>query len=208
AAINIIQEENFDCYQVTGGLTPPPPLNVVSLVDQFTDTNPTLSVEHRVCTGAEVADVAASGDHFTGYGIKKGGGNPNADVTVLNPITGSLSGHVGKAVRLLVPATKALGKGIDPGPPTDTRHFQCYQFDPAVPVGDFMETLTDQFILASPKLPGTATVKFPKSFLLCPRVDKNGEDPGAPNDTDALLCFQRVKNIQGLAQNIKASTRD
>jgi hypothetical protein len=212
--VEVIPPVNFDCYQVTQGRAP---TTLVELEDRFTHTTGVkLAFEHRVCSPANKNDedpaAVTNPQHLTGYGIKKGGGNANADVLVTNQF-GTVAGHVGKAVRLLVPAAKALGKNVDPGqPPADLRHFQCYKF--TADVDDFTVKLQDQFIVIEKFDPlmidpaKSADVEFPKSLLLCAPVDKNGEDPDAAADPNALLCYQRTANLEDLPQDIKVSTRD
>ena len=67
-----------------------------------------------------------------------------------------------------------------------TDHFQCYAASVTKSTPKFVAatdvTLEDQL--------GAMTVDVQKPKLLCAPVDKNGEDPGAPQHLRHLMCYQ------------------
>jgi hypothetical protein len=198
---------NFDCYEVTGGAVPQ---GTVELQDRFLHkTGVKLSFEHRVCPtvnkNGETPDAVTSPQHLTGYGLPKTGFDANTDVTVMNEF-GTVAGHVGKGVRLLVPAAKAIGKHVDPGPiPSGLADADCYKFTASV--ANFTATLQDQFSVI--KNPGSDMQKFQAGLLLCVPANKNNEDPAAVSDPSGLLCYHRLRpNNVTIPQGLGASTRD
>jgi hypothetical protein len=87
-----------------------------------------------------------------------------------------------------VPSVKSLS-GPTPVPTPGafvTDHFQCYKIAISKNTPKFVPvlgvSLGDQF--------GTMTVDVKKPAFLCNPVDKNGEDPTAPNHSDHLLCYK------------------
>jgi hypothetical protein len=95
-----------------------------------------------------------------------------------------------KPAELLVPT--AIDVSVMPPPLVDpfTDHFQCYKLKDRKDPGKFIPvqvTLSDGFQNL------TAMVKKPTR--LCAPVNKNGEDPTAPDHPDHLLCYQ-VKDLK------------
>lgn len=205
------EEPNFDCYQVTQGAAP----GNVKLVDRFTtQLDARLKEQDRVCPPAnkngEDPGAIVRLEHLTGYEIKKGA-DANASATVTNQF-GTVSGEVKRAKRLLVPAAKALGKDVDPGPPPpNLSHYQCYDFE--ADVTDFTVTLQDQFIVLTSADPPVidpmrmAMQAFARKLFLCVPVSKNDE-PATLLGT-GLLCYNRQKdNTVDIPQNLQVSKRD
>jgi len=93
-----------------------------------------------------------------------------------------------KVSHLLVPSVKSL-TGPTPVPTPAayvTDHFECYKIGITKNTPKFVPqlgvSLGDQF--------GTMTVDVKKPAFLCNPVDKQGEDPTAPNHVDHLMCYQ------------------
>jgi hypothetical protein len=180
---------HFDCYQVTqGGLKPQIP---VTLVDRFGSYTPTLTNVHRLCAPAdkngEDPSAPANPNHEAGYAVASSSPAVLASGVKATNQFGTFTMDVRGLVRLLVPTSKKLT--APPGPPLPVnviRHYACHNITNISGPDLSHETVTvvDQF--ATTPIPGfTAKSKW----KLCVAANKNNEDPTAPTDNTALLCF-------------------
>jgi hypothetical protein len=91
-----------------------------------------------------------------------------------------------KPVELRAPSAKVLGEGGTPTVNTaGVDHFECYQAVPQKGAAKFTATpvtITDQF--------GTVDLTLKKISKLCAPVNKDGEDPTAPQHPGHLVCYQ------------------
>ena len=98
---------------------------------------------------------------------------------------------VKKPLSLQVPTAKSLT--VSPPAPAAPAvdHFQCYSVKPARNTAKFPGvrgvTLADQF--------GTVSVDVRRLRRLCVPTNKNGEEPGAENHLDQLLCYRIVRPV-------------
>ena len=175
------QLDPFQCYEIHR-----PPMNRagVSLIDQFGSSTATIKRAKRICAPADMdgGDQTAKDDpgHLTFYTIKQTSPRftPLKDVTVTNQF-GDLVVTLEKPDRLLVPTAKSLtGPPLPLQDPLD--HFKCYRVSGARfrRAGIAVNT---QF--------GPITVDIKKPLHLCAPVNKNGEDPSAPQHPDHLMCY-------------------
>lgn len=173
----------------------------VNIVDRFGSFDVSLRKLSDVCAPAtiggddDVEALQADDDaHLARYPFKtRDGEQPTRDQRMVNQF-GTFMLDVGKPVALLVPTAKSLD-----GPPSPigafVDHFTCHRvttsrgtprFDGADEV-----TIETQF--------ETTTIDLRKPRTLCAPTDKNGEDPGAEDHPDHLLCFQ-VKGRSGIGR--------
>jgi len=99
---------------------------------------------------------------------------------------GSHALTVVKPLELWAPSAKALGAGGTPtADTTGVDHFECYKAVPQKGAPKFVPTtvpITDQF--------WTVSLTLTKISKLCAPVNKNGEDPTAPQHPGHLVCYQ------------------
>jgi len=95
-----------------------------------------------------------------------------------------------KPARLLVPTTNSLDGPPASPPGTGVRHFTCYKVRRALgaPQAEPVGSVPVDTVFESGA--GPVAIDLAKPKRLCAPTDKNGEDPGAPNDPDHLLCYQ------------------
>jgi hypothetical protein len=98
-----------------------------------------------------------------------------------------------KPVELRAPSAKVLGAGGTPTVNTSgVDHFECYVAIPQKGAPKFVATpvtVTDQF--------GTVDLTLTKITKLCAPVNKDGEDPTAPQHPGHLVCY-RAKLPKGV----------
>ncbi len=187
---------HFDCYEVTNNGNIPDILGI-SLVDRFGSVTAKATEIHRLCAPAnkngEDPSAPASPAHLTGFEITASSFQKVKGVHVANQF-GNLTLDVVAPVFLFVPTSK--NKNGTPLPPplagSDLPHFNCYKTSNVEGDKDVTGiTLQDQFLV-----PGSITVDVDKRgpFRLCVPVDKNGEDPSAPTNPMALLCYTTKKD--------------
>jgi hypothetical protein len=129
-------------------------------------------------------------NHLEGYPIKYST-VPTITLHIADQFNGSgLRISMKKPSHILVPTAKSLS-GTPPTPtPLEVDHFACWKVTVApgtpkfIPVSNV--TVEDQFG------PMTVAVKKPKFY--CTPVNKNGEDPTAPDHAGRLMCYQ-VKQL-------------
>jgi hypothetical protein len=95
-----------------------------------------------------------------------------------------------KPVRLLVPSTVSLDGPPSSPPGSGVRHFTCYKVRRTIgapPAGSVPGVAVDTVFEGGA---GPVAIDLAKPKRLCAPADKNGEDPGAPNDPDHLLCYR------------------
>ncbi len=175
-------EEHFKCYATRPGRFPE---RQVTLVDQFGRSTATVLRPRRFCNpvdknGEGIVDPTA---HLNCYSIMESGFRA-VTVAVENQF-GEQTLTVTRAETLCLPAIKDEMGMLDD---LETHHFKCYRarargFQPIQGV-----RLVDQFedkntIVLTPR-------------LLCTPVDKNGEDPTAPDSPGHLTCF-KIKDAPG-----------
>lgn len=182
---------HFDCYQVTTNGNIPDVANI-SLVDRFGSTTAKATEIKRLCapTNKNNEDPSApmSPGHLTGFEITSSPFQKVNDVQVVNQF-GTLTLDVSRPAFLFLPTAKNPN-GMPLPPPlagSDLPHFQCYKTDDVK--GDKEVngiTVQDQFLV-----PGSVNLDVDKRgpFRLCVPVNKNGEDPTAPTNPAALLCY-------------------
>jgi len=193
--------DHFTCYKAgaTSGSVkfpgiPNPP--GVSLVDQFGTSTAEVKRPKFLCAPTnklgEDPTAPTHPEHLTGFQIR----NSTAptfptNIKVVDQFnTGGLFVDAKRQSHLLVPTAKNLSAT----PPTPTMfvtdHFECYKVGVTSGTPKFMPvpgvTVQDQF--------GTMHVDVKKPKYLCTPVDKNGEDPTAPNHVPHLMCYQ-VKQV-------------
>jgi hypothetical protein len=181
---------DFSCYETPrkNKLTPAP---TVSLVDRFGSSSSTVTDYHRLCAptdkNGDNPSAPSFPDHLVAGALTKTAG------TIAQPtgmqITyqfGVLTADLSNPVFLLLPASKSHTSPAPP-PPTDIRHFQCYRLTNVK--GD--RTAKDVLTIDQSTQPfGGVDVDLTKTgpWRLCVPVNKNGEDPDAVTDPQALLC--------------------
>jgi hypothetical protein len=190
-AIETPPPTHFDCYEVTNNGNIPDVLGI-SLVDRFGSLTAKATEIHRLCapTNKNNEDPAApsSAGHLTGFEIVTSGFQRRNNVQVTTQF-GNLTLDVVAPVFLFVPTSKNPN-GTPLPPPlvgSDLPHFNCYRTSNVE--GDKERTgitVQDQFLV-----PGSLTVDLDKRgpFRLCVPVNKNGEDPGAPTNPAAMVCY-------------------
>jgi hypothetical protein len=162
----------------------------VTLVDQFGTYSAGLRRLNALCAPADVGgnDATAPDDpgHLARYALQTRGRFPGVTEQVVVNQFGTITVDVsGKPKDLLVPTAKSLT-----GPPSPlgafVDHFTCHRVKPSkgtprFPGADDV-TIETQF--------ETVTIDVRKPRSLCAPTNKNGEDPGAENGVDHLLCYQ------------------
>lgn len=157
----------------------------VTLADRFGSATATVRRPDRLCapTDKNDEDPSAPSDpqHLTGYELDAAPSYlPLKGVPVQDQF-GTLTLNLVDLHRLLVPAAKSLVSPPAPLSPT-IEHFACYTVKRKS--GTFHSqtvTVTDQF--------GTQTPAVVRPELLCVPTNKNDEDPNAPTDPNAFLCY-------------------
>ena len=178
---------HFDCYEVVNGGIP---AVSVTLQDRFGTTTAKLTKLKRLCAPTnknnEDPGAEASPDHLGSYIIDSTVGpfQKPKGIQVSNQF-GVMTVNVVAPVFLMTPTAKSITPPPPPPPlPGGLSHYQCYKLDNVknAPANKDV-TLVDQF--------GSLTVDLDKRgpFRLCVPVNKNGEDPGAPTDPSALVCY-------------------
>ena len=181
---------HFSCFQVThGNLSPKIP---VTLVDRFGSYSPTLTEVHRICAPADKngEDPAAPGNpnHEASYELSNGGSPAVVaqGLQVTNQF-GTFTMDVRGLDRLLVPTSKSLtAPPLPPLPLNIIRHYACHDISniSGPDISKKAVTVVDQ--LASTPIPGFTSKS---KWRLCVAANKNNEDPTAPTDNTALMCF-------------------
>jgi hypothetical protein len=180
---------HFDCWEVTqGGLKPKIP---VTVVDRFGSYTPTLTDVHRICTPAdkngEDPSAPANPNHEAAYEVASSSPAVVAPGFKIQNQFGMFTMDVRGLDRLLVPTSKSLTPPpLPPLPLNVIRHYACHDVSniSGPDISHKAVTVVDQF--ATTPIPGfTAKNKW----KLCVAADKNGEDPTAPTDNTALMCF-------------------
>jgi hypothetical protein len=187
----------FQCYGARVGFDGAD----VSLVDRFGTYDVSLEKLTDVCAPATIGDdddIAAQqvedGEHLARYPFNaRGNSNTTRDQRMVNQF-GTFMLDVGKPVAVLVPTAKSLD-----GPPSPAGafidHFTCHKVTTSRGTPRFEGadevTIETQF--------ETTTIDLRKPRTLCAPTDKNGEDPGAEDHPDHLLCFQ-VKGHKGIGR--------
>src|SRR6185369_1399596 len=162
-------------------------LRNVTAQDQFGTLTLQIRFPHRLCAPANKngEGILDPTEHLTGYKAKAPF-TKSLNHTVTNQF-GSLKLDVVRPDLFMVPTEKD-GVALAP-PPGD--HFTCYKvrrsrgtpkFVPvSVSVADQLQTVTE-----------TLT----KPIRLCAPANKNGENPGAQNHPDHLLCYKAKTQTQ------------
>jgi hypothetical protein len=190
--------DHFTCY----GALPAGsfPSTVVTLVDQFRSTSMTVTKATNLCNpvnkNGEDASAPTHPDHFVVHSVTQTGSkfNPVNGLVVTDQF-GTLFLDAVTPTSLLVPSAKSLVS--TPPPPVDpaTDHFVCYTVKTTAGKPPFVRvngvTVQDQF--------GTRQVDLTKISRLCNPVNKNGEDPGAENHVDHLMCYQTAGSMPPFA---------
>jgi hypothetical protein len=181
---------HFSCYEVPrGGIAP----QSVTLVDRFGSTTAKAPNIHRVCAptdkNGEDPSAPASPIHLTALDITNvvGTFSQPKGLSVVNQF-GNYKVDIVAPVMIFVPTSKSLTP--PPPPPLAAGvipHFQCYKLNNVKGPAPTGISVADQFTLPF----GGITVDIDQRGpdRLCVPVDKNGEDPGAPSNTAALMCF-------------------
>jgi probable HAF family extracellular repeat protein/cysteine-rich repeat protein len=198
--------DHFTCYK-TGptagsatfpGISNPPG---VTLTDQVGESTVAVTKPKSLCaptnTNNDYPGAELHAEHLESYAVKNPANlllRPNIQVVdQFNP--DGLVIYAMKPSHLLVPTAKSPS---DPPPlPADfvVDHFQCYKAKarPWKGMPNFVPVLglplNDQF--------GAMAVDVRKPMFLCTPVDKNGEDPTAPEHPDRLMCY-RVKQVDAV----------
>src|SRR6185503_18763971 len=130
--------------------------------------------------------IAHPTEHEVGYRLRRVAGSPRfarRTVTATDEL-GTHTMEVRRPNALLVPSSKVIGSGSAPplGVP-NIRHYECYRVRAESTVSPGSPIVSDQFR-------SDAVYELGKVTKLCTPVDKNGEDPQAPNDPTHLVCYQ------------------
>ena len=180
-----VGENHFQCYEIKpfafGRRT-------VSVQDRFFDSTVSLRGPTHMCAPADKngEDPTAPDDpeHLTGFKVT---GNTSR---VLNqPVTnqfGTVTLDLIRRTHLMVPTAKDLLSPPGPLPNPVTDHFQCYNVRRSSGTPRFTEipnvTVDDQL--------GTHVTRLRRPRYLCLPANKNDEDPSAPANPNALLCYR------------------
>jgi cysteine-rich repeat protein len=200
---------HYTCYRARGTIGAPrfAPIAGVALADQFgpsiVDVRRPLALCNPTDKNGEDPQAPGGTNHLEGYQIKPAKGEPKfTKVTNLKVVNqfGTIFVDAVKPDRLLVPTAKSLLGPVPPLPPPTVDHFECYQAKISKGQPKFTAirnvSLGDQF--------GSLLVDVRKPTRLCNPVDKNGEDPGAPDHLDHLMCYQ-VKPVKGAPKFTKVT---
>jgi hypothetical protein len=181
----VMPADHFKCYKTME----PFASRQVSLEDQFVATTATVLRPSRFCNPVDKngEDPGAPTDpaHLNCYGIREPRFEKR-DVVVENQF-GEQALTVVRPFELCVPAIKdCIADCDDLLACPDLSHFKCYKVRQARGAPRFQEIggvrLVDQF---EDKL---TTILKPR--LLCTPVNKDGEDPAAPDNQDHLTCYK------------------
>lgn len=183
---------HFSCYEVPRGNMPD--VTGLSLIDRFGSTTASAIEVKRICAptdkNGEDPTAVAAPTHLTAFTVVTTGGSFSKpkNVHVANQF-GNLEFDIVAPVLLLEPSSKSL---TPPPPPplaaTDVPNFQCYKLTNVTGDKDIKNiSVKDQFTAPF----GGVTLDIDKRgpFRLCVPVNKNGEDPTAPTNPTALLCY-------------------
>jgi hypothetical protein len=155
----------------------------VTLQDQFGTLTGTLRYPHRLCTPADKNNEGINDPtgHLVGYRARYSKFIKQTNVMVVDQF-GTLFLDVTRPFLLFVPSSK---DGVPQQGPLD--HFQCYKVKPSRGTAKFVKqtvTITDQFE------PNGVTILVTKPYRLCAPVNKNNEDPTAPDHPEHLTCYK------------------
>jgi hypothetical protein len=191
--------DHFTCYKAGAtsgsvkfpGIANPPG---VSLVDQFGPSTVAVKKPNFLCAPTdklgEDPTAPTHPEHLLSFQIKNTVKTTfPTNLKVVDQFNASgLFVNAKKQAYLFVPSVKSL-TGPTPVPTPGafvTDHFECYKVAVTSGTPKFIAvpgvTLQDQF--------GSMTVTVKKPAYLCTPVDKNGEDPTAPNHVSHLMCYQ------------------
>ncbi len=189
--------DHFVCYRTkpTPGLPGFTPVPDVSLGDQFGSSLGKITNSNVLCAPAQkynepsTLGAALHPLHLRRYEVGPTPAlTPVPNKKVVNQF-GTLQVDVLAPLRkLLVPSTKDLM--TIPAPPIAPAldHFQCYRVAPAQGSPSFPlvtragVSIVDQF--------GSRLIDVMKPLRLCAPVNKNSEDPTAPEHRDHLMCYK------------------
>jgi len=207
-AIETPPPQHFDCYEVTNNGNIPDVLGI-SLEDRFGSLTAKATEIHRLCAPAnknnEDPSAPAAPGHLTGFEIVTTPFQRRNNVHVANQF-GNLELDVVAPVFLFAPTSKNPNGTPLPLPlaGTDLPHFTCYKTTNVT--GDKERngiTVQDQFLV-----PGSLTLDLDKRgpFRLCVPTNKNGEDPTAPDNPLALLCYSTKNDALPFPQKFPGIT--
>lgn len=184
---------HFSCYEVPRGNMPD--VTGLSLIDRFGSTTASGIEVKRICAPTdknnEDPTAVAAPAPLTAFTVVTTGGSFSKpkNVHVANQF-GNPELDIVAPVPLLEPSSKSLTPQPPPPlPATDVPQFQCYKTTNVT--GDKNITninVKDQF--TNPFGGVTLDVDKRGPFRLCVPVNKNGEDPSAPSNPNALLCYK------------------
>jgi hypothetical protein len=198
--------DHFTCYKAAatkGSVKFPGILNPpgISLVDQFGSSQVAVKKPKFLCAptnkNGEDPTAPSHPEHLKIYQIKNSVKPvfPTGTTVIDQFNTSGISMDVKKQAYLLVPSVKSL-TGPTPVPTPGaftTDHFQCYKTSVTKNTPKFVPVLGvalgDQF--------GNMTVDVKKPAFLCSPVNKEGEDPSAPNHIDHLMCY-KIKQVDAV----------
>jgi len=180
--------DSYLCYRATLANGQPKFTPVQkALEDQFGTVLVAVKGIVTLCNPAETA----SSVHAVGYKFVPARTPPQRkfarqDHTAFDQF-GTHSLTVVRPTEVRAPSAKVLGSGgTDPVDTSGVDHFECYRVMPASGVPRFVPpppvAITDQF--------GTQSYTLAKITKLCTPVNKNGEDPTAPQHVGHLVCYQ------------------
>jgi hypothetical protein len=189
AAGQVTAVDRYLCYGVTPSAGSPEfPSGQKALRDAFPPiTTYTLEKVVALCNPANVdgAGTVHPNDHEVAYRIRATRGSPRFARRTVSAIDqyGAHTLQVQRPDGLLVPSSKVLGSGGSPpyGVP-GIRHYECYRARQSDVVAPASAGVVDQF--------RSARYELRRPSKLCTPVDKNGEDPQAPNDPTHLVCYK------------------
>ncbi len=179
--------KHFQCYEIKPFAFPP---RTVSVQDQFADASMTIHAANRLCAPSDKAgeDPTAPADarHLAGF-PSSGGPRRILNQTITNQF-GTVQLDLVRRTFLLVPTAKnPLGVTIPPlGPNSGLDHFQCYLVRRSSGAPRFTKVVglpaVDQF--------GSHAMDLLRPRYFCAPANKAGENPGAQNHTQSLLCYK------------------
>jgi hypothetical protein len=163
-------------------------VRTVTALDQFGPLSLQVRFPHRLCAPANKngEGILDPTEHLTGYKAKAAFAK-SLNHTVVNQF-GSLKLDVIRPDLFMVPTAK---DGVPLAPPPGD-HFTCYKVRRSRGTPKFVPvtvTVTDQ-------LQSGVTETLTKPIRLCAPADKNGENPGAQNHPDHLLCYKTKTQTQ------------
>ena len=181
------EPRHFSCYESRRVRFTPIP--GVGLVDQFGATTLDIHRPLRVCApankNAEDPEAPSSPEHLLVHETKADTrvAASRQQVQVRNQF-GTIFVNLKRAKSLMVPSSKSLSTTPPPLSDPVVGHYQCYKVSCRTPGFEKIPgvSLEDQF--------GSITIDVRKPHLLCAPVDKNGEDPVAPDRAEHLMCYR------------------